>query len=65
MEDNRQIIITISRQLGSAGEYIGQQLAKELGILYLDREIIEQAAKQFTPANLDLESRDEKVPSFW
>ena len=65
MEDDRQIIITISRQLGSAGEYIGQQIAEKLQILYLDREIIEQAAKQFTPANLDLEARDEKVPSFW
>ena len=65
MNEKRQIIITISRQIGSAGEYVGQQLAKELGIPYLDREIIEQAAKLFTPANLDLESRDEKVPSFW
>lgn len=65
MNEKRQIIITISRQIGSAGEYVGQQLAKELGIPYLDREIIEQAAKLFTPSNLDLESRDEKVPSFW
>lgn len=65
MEVKKQIVITISRQIGSAGEQIGQQLAKELGILYLDREIIEQAAKQFTPAGLDLAARDETVPSFW
>jgi len=65
MELKKQIVITISRQIGSSGEQIGQQLSKDLGILYLDREIIEQAAKQFTTAGLDLAARDETVPSFW
>ena len=29
--------ITISRQLGSGGAYLGQRLATRLNILYLDR----------------------------
>jgi CMP/dCMP kinase len=57
--------ITISRQLGSGGRYIGQQLAKRLNIFYADREIINQAAKQFSVMGEDLEQRDEKISSFW
>jgi cytidylate kinase len=58
-------VITISRQLGSGGAYVGQQLAEQLGILYLDREIVIQAAKQLQVLEEDLESRDEKKTSFW
>jgi cytidylate kinase len=57
--------ITISRQLGCGGAYVGQQLAKNLDVFYADREIIGQAAKQFSILKEDLESRDEKILSFW
>lgn len=65
MKKTSPFVITISRQLGSGGAYIGQQLAKNLNVLYLDREIICQAAKQFSMLEEDLEARDEKVKSFW
>ena len=58
-------VITISRQLGSGGAYIGQQLAKKLNIFYADREIISRAAKQLSVLERDLETRDEKMISFW
>ena len=58
-------IITISRQLGSGGSYIGQQLAKTLNIFYADREIIHQAAKKFSLLESDLELHEEKISSFW
>ncbi len=58
-------VITINRQLGSGGAYIGQQLAKKLGIFYADREIIDQAAKQLSVLAEDLESQEEKISSFW
>ncbi len=57
--------ITISRQLGSGGAYIGQQLAKKLNIAYIDREIISEAAKKLSVLEEDLETRDEKRLSFW
>lgn len=38
-------IITISRQHGSGGRELGQKVAKQLGIPFYDREIIELAAK--------------------
>jgi cytidylate kinase len=62
---NLPTVITISRQLGSGGAYLGQQLAEQLGIVYLDREIVIQAAKQLQVLEEDLESRDEKKTSFW
>jgi len=65
MKQASPFIITISRQLGSGGAYIGQQLAKKLNIFYADREIISQAAKQLSVLEEDLAFRDEKVLSFW
>lgn len=65
MKKTSPFIITISRQLGSGGAYIGQQLAKQLNVFYADREIIGQAAKQFSVLQEDLELRDEKILSFW
>jgi cytidylate kinase len=38
--------ITISRQTGSNGTYIGYLAAKKLGFRYLDREILQQAANE-------------------
>jgi cytidylate kinase len=37
-------IITISREFGSAGRYIGQEVAKELGIAYYDSKLVNQIA---------------------
>ena len=39
-------IITISRQYGSQGREVGQELAKRLDIPYYDRELISLAAKE-------------------
>ena len=61
----KPLIITISRQLGSGGAYIGQQLSRELNIHYADREIINMAAKQLSVLENELEARDEKILSFW
>lgn len=65
MKEPLHTIITISRQMGSGGAYIGQQLAKKLDIGYVNREIIAQAAKAFSMQEDELESVDEKSPSFW
>lgn len=47
MSEERNITITISRQMGSGGVYIGHLVAKELGFKYFDREILRQAAERF------------------
>jgi len=65
MEDNKPLIITISRQLGSGGASIGQKLSDRFGICYADREIVHQAAQKLNLLDNDLEYRDEHVESFW
>jgi cytidylate kinase len=65
MEQTKSFIITISRQLGSGGAYVGQQIAKNMNAFFADREIINKAAKQLKTLEENLESRDEKRLSFW
>ena len=36
-------IITISREFGSGGRFIGEEVAKKLGIAYYDKNIINQS----------------------
>lgn len=59
-------VITIGREFGSGGKYIGQELAKRLKINCYDNELIQKVAKDF---NIDinlLNSVDEKQKSsFW
>ena len=70
MENNTMIqtqplVLTISRQLGSGAAFIGQQLAERLGILYLDREILHQAALQLEITEETLQSYDERLTPLW
>ena len=39
-------IITVSREYGSGGKYIGELVAKKLGIPFYDKEIIEKIAEE-------------------
>lgn len=57
--------IAITRQLGSGGSYIGQEIARRLGYSYFDREIIRQAAAHLQEDENLISDRDERVCSFW
>lgn len=61
MEESYPFIITISRQIGSGGSYIGRELSKRLNMFYADREIIREAAKELSVHEEDIESIDEKI----
>ena len=39
-------IITISREFGSGGRFIGEEVAKKLGIAYYNEKLIDQIAQQ-------------------
>jgi cytidylate kinase len=63
-------VINIGRQLGSGGRVIGQLLAKELGIGYYDKELIQLASKESGLGKEFFERADEKarfnfLGSFW
>ena len=65
MIETTPYVITISRQLGSGGAFLGQRLAYRLNALYLDHEIVRQAAQELKIPEENLAVRDEKVTSRW
>ena len=56
-------IITIGRQYGSGGHEIGEKLAKELGIKFYDKELLDRAAKESGICQELFEHHDEKPTS--
>lgn len=65
MIQEKPLIVSISRQLGSGGAYVGQQLARKLRITYVDREIINKAAQELQVPEKDIECRDETKTPLW
>lgn len=55
-------IITISREFGSGGRYIGKTLADKLGITFMDKEIIAKVAKETGLADEFIEEKGEYAP---
>ena len=58
-------VITISRQFGAAGVPVGRALADRFGAELLDRAIVAQSALRAGIPEQELESYDERLPSFW
>ena len=56
----KNIIITIGREFGSGGKYIGESVAKKLGIPFYDKEIIEKAYEENNCNYSKLNDYDEK-----
>ena len=44
---NNKVVITISREYGSGGHYVGKLLSQELGIAFYDKEIINLTAQKY------------------
>lgn len=53
-------IVTLSRELGSGGNLVAQELSKRLGIPYYDKEIINKTAEEFGLPKDRLQKSDEK-----
>lgn len=54
-------IVTISRQCGSGGRYIGEKLAKELGIPCYDEKLMDMVAKESGFALDFVEEKGERI----
>jgi len=65
MTPSTSFAISISRQLGAGGSFVGQQLASRLNILFADRDILRYAANRLSTFEKNLESREERLLSFW
>ena len=58
---NNHYIINLGRQLGSGGKEIGEKLAKDLGIAFYDKELINLASKESGLCKEFFEKADEKA----
>lgn len=56
---NMDKIVTISREFGSGGRFIGEQLAKRLGIQFYDKKIISEVAEKTGLAEEFIEQKGE------
>ncbi len=59
------LVVAISRQIGAGGAYVGQALSRRLGVRYVDREILQQAAALLGREEGDLEPLEERAASMW
>ena len=60
-----RITVTLARQLGCGGSYLGQRLAENLHIRCLDREIVSGAAQQIALNEAEVAAREERGTPFW
>lgn len=56
----QHVVVTISREYGSGGRYIGRLIADKLGIKLYDKEFITRAAKETGLSEEYIESNEEK-----
>jgi cytidylate kinase len=57
--------ITIARQMGSGGSYVGQIIAQRLGLKYVDREVLHLAAQALGVEEIAVEANSERLSSLW
>ena len=60
---DRKIIITVSREYGSGGRYIGRLIADKLGIKFYDKDLIAEVAKETGLSEDYIESNEQKRDS--
>lgn len=58
-----KVVVTISREYGSGGRYVGKLLAQKLGINFYDKELISLAAKESGLSESYITSNDQKKSS--
>lgn len=57
---DKQIVITIAREYGSGGRYIGRLIADKLGIKFYDKDFVVQLAKETGLAEEYIENNEQK-----
>lgn len=65
MINTHNYVITIGRQLGSKGVYMGQRISEHFGFRYVDREILVRSAEMLHVPESKLKDVEEKSFSIW
>lgn len=63
IKTNNNIVITISREYGSGGRYVGKLLAEKLNINFYDKEIISLTAKESGLSSKYIKENEQKKES--
>jgi len=58
---NKHIVITVSREYGSGGRYIGRLVADKLGIKFYDKDLIIQLAEKTGLSEKYIENNEQKM----
>lgn len=58
---NRHVVITIAREYGSGGRYIGRLVADKLGIKFYDKDFIEKLAQETGLSEEYIEENEQKM----
>lgn len=65
MQQSNPLIITISRELGSGGAYIGKKIAEHFNLFYANQTIIKLTAEKLSVFEADVAPHEERISSFW
>ncbi len=65
MSASSRCLVALSRQMGAGGAYVGQAVARHLGIRYVDREILKNAATLLGRDANEIENLEERVSTLW
>lgn len=65
MDTQQQFVITINRQFGTNGRQIANQIAQELGVKLVDRQILSSLAENLNMPEDKLQQMERKKPTFW
>lgn len=60
----KKVVITISREYGSGGHYVGELLAKRMGINFYDKNLINLISKKSGLSKEYVEANNQKLASF-
>ena len=60
----KKIVITISREYGSGGHYVGELLAKRMGLNFYDKNLINLISKKSGLSKEYVEANNQKLASF-
>lgn len=60
----KKIVITISREYGSGGHYVGELLAKRMGLNFYDKNLINLISKKSGLSKEYVEENDQRLASF-
>ena len=65
MDTQQKFVITINRQFGTNGRQIATQIAQELGVKLVDRQILSSLADNLNMPEEELQKMERKKPTFW